>query len=111
MRILGTIPPPQKAEHERARIWGASALAALALLMLMLLIGSPPPEDADLMPPQLRAARITSFLHDAAACRAALRGAGFEVERLPDLRENGQCGYDDAFCMEGDCPRCHCNEH
>ena len=93
MRIFGILPPPSKDEHERARIWAASALAALALLMLMLLIGSPPPEEADLMPPSLRVERIAAFETDAGACRAALAGAGFETEALPDLREGRGCGY------------------
>lgn len=95
MRIFGLIPPPSKEEHQRARIWAAGALAVLALFMLMLLIGSPPPEEADLMPPALRTAQITVFEEDVPACRAALEGAGFETERLPDLQE-GRCGYDDA---------------
>ena len=58
MPVFGFIPPPSKEEHLRARIWAASALAALALLMLMLLIGSPPPPEADLMPPALRVAML-----------------------------------------------------
>ncbi len=95
MRILGLIPPPSKEEHERARIWAAGALAVLALLMLALLIGSPPPEEADLMPPALRTAQITVFQEDLPACRAALQGAGFVTERLPDLQE-GRCGYENA---------------
>ena len=72
MRIIGSIPPPSKQEHERARIWAASGLAALALLMLMLLIGSPPPEEADLMPPALRVSELERFSADSGACRAAL---------------------------------------
>lgn len=96
MRILGTIPPPSKAEHERARIWAAGALAVLALLMLMLLIGSPPPEEADLMPPELRAARIQAFSRDVPACRAALNGAGFQTERVADVAGSGGCGYRNA---------------
>lgn len=93
MRIVGSIPPPSKEEHEGARIWAAPALAALALIMLMLLIGAPPPEEADPMP--LRADRLVSFQADTSACRAALAGAGFETERLPDVRE-GRCGYQNA---------------
>ena len=95
MRIFGLIPPPSKEEHQRARIWAAGALAVLALFMLMLLIGSPPPEEADLMPPTLRTAQITAFVDNVPACRAALAGAGFETERLPDVQD-GRCGYDDA---------------
>mgnify|MGYP002777134905 CR=1 FL=1 len=95
MPALGSLPPPSKEEHERARIWAASALAALAVIMLMLLIGSPPPEEADLMPPPLRVERLVSFKADTSACRAALAGAGFETERLPDLQE-GRCGYQNA---------------
>ncbi|MGQ0533499.1 MAG: extensin-like domain-containing protein [Caulobacteraceae bacterium] len=96
MRILGILPPPSKEEHERARVWAASALAALALLMLMLLIGSPPPEEADLMPPALRASQIGAFQRDAGLCRSALWGAGFDIERLPDLRDASGCGYRNA---------------
>ena len=96
MRILGILPPPTEAEHKRARIWAASALAALALLMLMLLIGSPPPEEADLMPEALRASRIDDFETDIAACRSALRGAGFEIERTPDVSGANGCGYRNA---------------
>jgi hypothetical protein len=96
MRILGILPPPDEAEHRRARIWAASALAALALLMLMLLIGSPPPEEADLMPEALRASRIDDFATDIAACRSALTGAGFEIERIPDVRGANGCGYRNA---------------
>lgn len=96
MRILGILPPPNEAEHRRGRIWAASALAALGLLMLMLLIGSPPPEEADLMPEALREARLEAFATDVAACRSALAGAGFEIERVPDLRDEGGCGYRNA---------------
>lgn len=96
MRIIGIIPPPKKAEHERARIWAASALAGLALLMLMLLIGSPPPEEADLMPEQLRASRIMAFATDVPACRAAIAGAGFQTERIPDEAGANGCGYANA---------------
>ncbi|QGZ94887.1 extensin-like domain-containing protein [Terricaulis silvestris] len=92
MRIIGSIPPPSKQEHERARIWAASGLAALALLMLMLLIGAPPPEEADLMPPALRVSELQRFTVDSGACRAALNGAGFKTERIPDVSE-GACGY------------------
>lgn len=93
MRILGILKPPAKAEHERARIWAASALAALALLMLMLLIGSPPPEEADLMPEALRASRIADFATDVPACRSALNGAGFQTEPIADVSEATGCGY------------------
>ncbi len=96
MRIIGIIPPPKKAEHERARIWAASALAALALMMLMLLIGAPPPEEADLMPEPLRVARIMNFAADVAACRAAIAGAGFQTERIPDEAGANGCGYRNA---------------
>ena len=96
MRILGILKPPSKAEHERGRIWAASALAALALLMLMLLVGSPPPEEADLLPEALRASRIPDFGADVAACRSALNGAGFQTERTPDLSEASGCGYRNA---------------
>lgn len=97
MRILGILPPPTKAEHERARIWAASALAALALLMLMLLVGSPPPDEADLMPEALRASRIEDFETDVAACRSALIGAGFEITRVPDVSGSSGCGYRNAI--------------
>lgn len=93
---LGLIPPPTHEEHARARIWGAGALAALAVLMLLLLIMTPPPPEADLTPPALRAARITAFSSDVGACRAALAGAGFATEALPDRRERAGCGYRDA---------------
>jgi len=93
MSILGSIPPPSKQEHERARIWAASALAALAVIMVLLLIGSPP--QVDLAPPALRAARLTAFASDVGACRAALAGAGFSTEPVPDLHERG-CGYAEA---------------
>ena len=96
MRILGILKPPTKAEHERARIWAASALAGLALLMLMLLVGSPPPEEADLMPEALRAARIADFATDVSACRSALAGAGLQTEPVPDVTEANGCGYRDA---------------
>ncbi len=96
MRIFGILPPPSKAEHERARIWAASGLAALALLMLMILIGSPPPDEADLMPEALRAARIEAFATDIGACRGALTGAGFQLERIPDVSEANGCGYHNA---------------
>jgi hypothetical protein len=68
----------------------------LALLMLMLLIGSPPPPEADLMPPALRAAQIDRFKRDVGACRAALAGAGFATEAVPDRAEAGGCGYRNA---------------
>lgn len=96
MRIIGILPPPKKAEHERARIWAASALAALALMMLMLLIGSPPPEEADLMPEALRKSRIMDFVSDVPACRAAIAGAGYQTERIPDEDGAGACGYRNA---------------
>jgi hypothetical protein len=96
MRILGILSPPPKAEHQRARIWAASAVAALALLMLMLLIGSPPPEEADLTPPALRVSALEDFAVDTASCRAALAGAGFRTERIADLSEANGCGYRDA---------------
>ena len=93
---LGMIPPPSKQEHEGARIWAASALAALALLLLVLLLGAPPPPGTDLMPPALRAGRITAFESDVAACRAALAGAGFATEPVPDVSEPRGCGYANA---------------
>jgi hypothetical protein len=96
MRILGILKPPSKAEHERARIWAASALAGLALIMLMLLVGSPPPEEADLMPEALRASRIAEFATDVPACRAAIAGAGFQTERIPDEAGANGCGYRNA---------------
>ena len=96
MRILGILPPPSKAEHERARIWAASALAGLALIMLMLLIGSPPPEEADLMPAALRASRLADFASDAPACRAAIAGAGYRTEPIPDEAGANGCGYRNA---------------
>lgn len=96
MRILGIIPPPSDEEHERARIWAASALAGLALLMVMLLIGAPPPPAADLLPPALRAEQIPQFQRDVRLCRSALAGAGFKTEAMPDLRESQGCGYQNA---------------
>jgi hypothetical protein len=96
MRIFGILPPPSRADHERARIWAASGLAVLALMMVMLLIGSPPPDEADLMPPALRPERLAAFGRDVGACRAALSGAGFETAPLGDLRESSGCGYADA---------------
>jgi hypothetical protein len=65
--------------------------------MLMLLIGSPPPEEADLMPEALRASRLEAFSADTGACLAALTGAGFKITPLPDLREPNGCGYRDAI--------------
>lgn len=94
-RTIGSLPPPSKDEHERARIWAASALAVLAVVMLALLLMSPPPEEADLMPPALRVEALEQFQTDAPACRAAINGAGFKTERIPDVTE-GQCGYRDA---------------
>ena len=96
MPVFGFIPPPSKDEHQRARIWAASALAALALIMLMLLIGAPPPPGADLMPPPLRTAEIARFERDTGACRRALAGAGFRTEPLPDRSDGQGCGYHDA---------------
>jgi hypothetical protein len=96
MRIIGILPPPKQADHERARIWAASALAALALLMLMLLIGSPPPEEADLMPEPLRQSRIGAFATDVPACRAAIAGAGFQTEPIADESGPSGCGYRNA---------------
>lgn len=95
MRIIGSIPPPSKEAHARARIWAASALAALAVLMLMLLIGAPPPPEADLAPPPLRLARLDAFERDVGRCRAALAGAGFATVALPHVRD-GRCGYSDG---------------
>lgn len=94
MRIIGLIPPPSQEAHARARIWAGSALAALAVLMAMLLIG-PPPQGAGPAAPGLRLSRIDWFERDLGACRAALAGAGFATEALPDLREGG-CGYRNA---------------
>jgi hypothetical protein len=96
MRTLGSLPPPSKEEHERGRIWAASALALLAVLMAALLILSPPPEEADLMPEQLRAAQIEAFARDVSACRAAIASAGFATERVADVNDGGGCGYRDA---------------
>ncbi len=93
MRTLG-IPPPTKAGHERARIWAALALAALALLMLLLLLGSPPPDSA--VREGLHASRIAEFASDVPACRAAMAGAGFQTEPVPDVRGVNGCGYRDA---------------
>ncbi|MGE0741803.1 MAG: extensin family protein [Hyphomonadaceae bacterium] len=97
MRKFPLIPPPSKEEHQRARIWAAGALAALALIMLMLLIGAPPLDDLDLAPPALRAARIADFKTDGGACRAALVGAGFEIAPVSDVREGRGCGYRGAI--------------
>jgi hypothetical protein len=100
MPVFGFIPPPSKDEHQRARIWAASALAALALMMLSLLILSPPPPEADLMPPALRASQIDRFARDVGACRSALAGAGFRVEPVAARREKTQgCGYRSAVAL------------
>lgn len=96
MRILGILPPPSKEDHHRARIWAASGVALLAVLMALMLILWPPPEEADLMPPALRAARLQAFTTDSVACRAALESAGFETAPIPDRRE-GACGYRHAI--------------
>jgi hypothetical protein len=64
--------------------------------MLMLLVGSPPPEEADLMPEALRASRIAEFATDVPACRAAIAGAGFQTERIPDEAGANGCGYRNA---------------
>lgn len=77
-------------------MWAAAPLAALALIMLMLLIGSPPPEEADLMPPALRAGQLDLFARDTGACRAAIHGAGFRSERIADVNAPGGCGYRNA---------------
>lgn len=92
--LLGLIPPPSDDEHRRARIWAAGGVAGLAVLMASLLAMSPPPND--LLPPALRAQNIAEFMSDGRECRAALRGAGFEVEMLPDLQEGENCGYQNA---------------
>lgn len=92
--LLGLIPPPSNEDHRRARIWAAGGLAALALLMAGLFALSPPP--ADLLPPPLRLQSIASFQTDGGECRAAMWGAGFQVEMLPDLQESEGCGYRDA---------------
>jgi hypothetical protein len=97
MRFLGLLPAPSKREHLRARIWAAGALAILAANMLALLVMTPP--KTDLMPPPLRAGRITTFETDAGACRAALRSAGFSIEPARDQREVGGCGYQDAVAL------------
>lgn len=95
--MLGFIPPPSKEEHQRARVWAAGALAALALNMLALLIMAPP--QTDLAPPALRIARLTTFASDAGACRAALASAGFAAEPLPDMRAADGCGYRNAVAL------------
>lgn len=92
--LLGSLPPPKKADHERARIWAASALAATALVMAMLLIGQPP--RVDVSPTALHVDRVTLFKTDVAACRAALASAGFETSVIPDVDGPGRCGYTDA---------------
>ena len=99
MRILGILPPPTKAEHQRARIWAAAALAVLVVLMALLLVISPPPEEADLMPEPLRPARLAAFAADVPACRAALAGAGYQTERVEDLSGANGCGYRDAVAL------------
>ncbi len=97
MPVFGFFPPSSPQDHQRARIWAASALAALALVMLGLLILSPPPPEADLMPPALRAAQLDRFGRDVGACRSALAGAGFRTEALPERREETRgCGYRNA---------------
>lgn len=92
--LLGLIPPPSDDAHRRARIWAAGGVASLALMMGGLFAISPPPMD--LTPPPLRAQSIAEFVADGRECRAALWGAGFEVEMLPDLQEGEGCGYRDA---------------
>jgi hypothetical protein len=96
MRLLGILRPPPDAAHRRARIWSAVALALLALLMVALFVLTPPPEEADLAPPPLRAAQLGRFARDTGACRAALNGAGFKTERIPDLAGDRGCGYRNA---------------
>ena len=91
--MLGFIRPPNPDEHARARLIAAGALALLALLMAGLLVMTPPPEEADLAPPALRAARLTAFAEDVGACRAALAGAGFATEALAEVEGAGACGY------------------
>lgn len=92
--LLGSLPPTPKKDHERARIWAASALAATALIMLMLLIGRPP--RVDVSPVALRTERIDLFKTDVNACRAALASSGFETAVLPDVDGPGRCGYANA---------------
>jgi hypothetical protein len=85
---------PTPAEHERARIWAAGALAVLALLMAMLLIHRPP--RIDLTPPQLRAEALPYFETHVGSCRGSLLAAGFQTRIVPDLNRTPQCGYRDV---------------
>ena len=85
---------PSKEEHERARIWAASALAVLALFMLALLIHRPP--RIDLTPPALRAEALPYFETHVGSCRGSLLAAGFQTRIVPDLNRTPQCGYRDV---------------
>ena len=48
------------------------------------------------MPEALRASRIAEFATDVPACRAAIAGAGFQTERIPDEAGANGCGYRNA---------------
>ena len=96
--MLGFFRPPTKAEHERARIWAAGALAVLALFMLMLLIGRPP--RMDLTPPPLRAEMLPFFETHLSSCRGSLAAAGFETRVVADLNHSPECGYRDVVELE-----------
>ncbi|MFZ2030309.1 MAG: extensin family protein [Vitreimonas sp.] len=85
---------PTPAEHERARLWAASALAVLALFMVVLLIGRPP--KTDLTPPPLRADMLPFFETHVSSCRGSLSAAGFQTRIVPDLNRTPQCGYRDV---------------
>ncbi len=85
---------PSKNEHERARIWAASALALLAVLMVMLLIVRPP--KTDLTPPTLRADLLPYFETHVNSCRGSLSAAGFQTRIVPDLNRTPECGYRDV---------------
>ncbi|MBS0383945.1 MAG: extensin family protein [Proteobacteria bacterium] len=85
---------PTPAEHERARIWAAGALAVLALIMVALLVQRPP--RFDLTPPPLRADLLPYFATHVGSCRGSLLAAGFQTRIVADLNRTPQCGYRDV---------------
>lgn len=85
---------PTPAEHHRARIWAAGALAVLALFMVALLLHRPP--KTDLTPPPLRADMLPFFETHVSSCRGSLSAAGFQTRIVPDLNRTPQCGYRDV---------------
>ena len=87
--------PPVDLECERAilgaALWSAEAAATVGSLTPEL-FWSEAHRDAVRAIARLVAAGTPV---DGMTLRAALEGAGFETERLPNLQE-GRCGYDDA---------------